>query len=45
MRSGREWPSDDATKCNPLQEWGHDIGRKNVAEIGRLLGLERIPPG
>jgi uncharacterized protein len=32
---------DDATQCKPLQEWGHDIGRRNVAKIGRLLGVQR----
>jgi patatin-like phospholipase/acyl hydrolase len=32
---------DDSKQCAPLQEWGHDVGRRNIANIGRLLGLER----
>jgi uncharacterized protein len=41
--SARKIDLDDATQCKPLQEWGHDVGRKSIAEIGRLLGLERAP--
>ncbi|MDQ3153861.1 MAG: patatin-like phospholipase family protein [Actinomycetota bacterium] len=33
---------DDLDQCLPLQEWGHNVGRKNIAEIGRLLGLRRL---
>lgn len=32
---------DDAVQASPLQEWGHDVGRRSVAEIGTLLGLSR----
>lgn len=31
---------DDAAQCRPLQEWGHDIGRRSIGPIGRLLGIE-----
>lgn len=30
---------DDAVQCGPLQEWGHDVGRRAVGAIGRLLEL------
>ncbi|MFD4192866.1 CBASS cGAMP-activated phospholipase [Amycolatopsis thermoflava] len=30
---------DDAEQCNPLEEWGHDIGRKNIPRISQLLNL------
>ena len=39
--SARRVPLDDAVQSRPLQEWGHDVGRKNVDAIGRLLDLER----
>jgi patatin-like phospholipase/acyl hydrolase len=39
--SARKVNVDDVRQCLPLQEWGHDVGRKNVALIGRLLGLAR----
>jgi patatin-like phospholipase/acyl hydrolase len=32
---------DDASQTGPLQEWGHDVGRNNIAAIGRVLGLSR----
>jgi len=32
---------DDVEQCRPLQEWGHDVGRKNISAIGLLLGLNR----
>jgi patatin-like phospholipase/acyl hydrolase len=32
---------DDASQCAPLAEWGHDVGRKSISEIGELLGLRR----
>lgn len=32
---------DDAVQCHPLQEWGHDVGRRNVGAIARLLDLAR----
>lgn len=31
---------DDAAQCHPLEEWGHDAGRRNIPKIGRLLNLE-----
>jgi patatin-like phospholipase/acyl hydrolase len=34
---------DDAKQCAPLQEWGHDVGRLSVGEIGELFGLTRAP--
>jgi uncharacterized protein len=37
--SARRIGLDDSARCGPLQEWGHDAGRKNVAAIGRLLDL------
>ena len=40
--SARKISLDDIEQCGPLQEWGHDVGRKNIVEIGRLLGLERV---
>jgi patatin-like phospholipase/acyl hydrolase len=33
---------DDAAKCRPLQEWGHDVGRNSIQLIARLLGLRRL---
>jgi patatin-like phospholipase/acyl hydrolase len=39
--SARNVKLDDAEQCRPLQEWGHNVGRKNVADIGKLLGLIR----
>lgn len=32
---------DDDGQAGPLQEWGHDVGRRSVAAIGDLLGLSR----
>ncbi len=32
---------DDSSQCAPLAEWGHDVGRRSVAAIGDLLGLDR----
>lgn len=32
---------DDAAQCGPLQEWGHDVGRRSIAKIGQLLDLRR----
>ena len=43
--SARKIKLDDATQCKPLQEWGHDVGRKNIAAIGSMLGLDRAPRG
>jgi patatin-like phospholipase/acyl hydrolase len=39
--SARKIKLDDAKQCKPLQEWGHDVGRRHIAEIGELLGLKR----
>lgn len=39
--SARSIKLDDVEKCRPLQEWGHDVGRKSVPAIGRLLSLDR----
>jgi patatin-like phospholipase/acyl hydrolase len=39
--SARKIKLDDATQCKPLQEWGHDVGRRNIARIGLLLDLLR----
>jgi patatin-like phospholipase/acyl hydrolase len=39
--SARKIKLDDATQCKPLQEWGHDVGRRNIAKIGQLVGLQR----
>jgi uncharacterized protein len=41
--SARKIKLDDATQCRPLEEWGRNVGRRNVAKIGELLGLERPP--
>ncbi|MGA6163914.1 CBASS cGAMP-activated phospholipase [Amycolatopsis magusensis] len=30
---------DDYRQCAPLQEWGHDLGRRSISRIGRLLDL------
>jgi patatin-like phospholipase/acyl hydrolase len=38
--SARRVAMDDAEQCRPLQEWGHDVGRKSIVAVGRLLGLE-----
>jgi uncharacterized protein len=32
---------DDPVQSGPLQEWGHDVGRRSVANIGKLLDLSR----
>lgn len=40
--STRKVKLDDAKQCGPLQEWGHDVGRKSIELIARLLGLERL---
>ena len=37
--SARKVKLDDARQCRPLQEWGHDVGRRSIASTGRLLGL------
>lgn len=39
--NARKITLDDATQCKPLQEWGHDVGRRNIANIGELLHLQR----
>ena len=39
--TARKVKLDDARQCGPLQEWGHDVGRRNIATIGRLLQLSR----
>ncbi len=39
--SARKIKLDDATQCRPLQEWGHDVARRNIAAIGDLLGVQR----
>lgn len=31
---------DDAAQCRPLEEWGHDAGRRAIATIGQLLNLQ-----
>lgn len=30
---------DDAQQCAPLQEWGHDAGRRSLREIASLFNL------
>ena len=39
--TARKVELDDAEQCRPLQEWGHDVGRRSVTAIGRLLELSR----
>jgi uncharacterized protein len=36
---------DDAAQCGPLQEWGHDVGRRSIGAIGTLLHLARETTG
>jgi len=38
---GRDVKLDDVTACRPLQEWGHDAGRRRISQIGELLNLRR----
>ncbi|KZS71503.1 hypothetical protein A4G29_20365 [Mycobacterium kansasii] len=39
--SARNVKLDDAAQCRPLEEWGHDAGRRHIAKIGALLDLQR----
>ena len=40
--SVRKVPMDQPSACRPLQEWGHDVGRRHVDAVGTLLGLTRV---
>lgn len=40
--SVRKVAMDQPSQCHPLQEWGHDVGRRHVEAVGTLLGLSRL---